>query len=205
MAYIWKLRFVCPTCWIVIPGLMIFSHLLRHESPRALGFRLHNLAATLNELGPMLLVIALLLLSAGMVLRTLRQTALEDIVFAVATYLPWGLSQQYALNGYFLNRFDAALSDRAASFLAALCLCAAQAPSPYGHHAPAGLGLHAPLPAYPQLVLPSNPRTPRSGCSCSSWCRTPSAAICGSAPLVPTLVAPADVGADRLRLHATLP
>jgi hypothetical protein len=78
----------------------------------------------------MLLVIALLLLSAGMVLRTLRQTALEDVVFAVATYLPWGLSQQYALNGYFLNRFDAALSDRAASFLAALCLCAAQAPNP---------------------------------------------------------------------------
>jgi hypothetical protein len=103
MAYIWKLRFVCPTCWIVIPGLIIFSHLLRHESPHALGFRLHNLAATLNELGPMLLVIALLLLSAGMVLRTLRQTALEDVVFAVAAYLPWGLSQQYALNGYFLK------------------------------------------------------------------------------------------------------
>src|ERR1022692_165649 len=117
MAFIWKLRFVCPTCWIVIPGLMIFSHLLRHESPHALGFRLHNLAATLNELGPILLVIALLLLSAGMVLRTLRQTALEDVVFAVAAYLPWGLSQQYALNGYFLNRFDAALSNRAASFL----------------------------------------------------------------------------------------
>jgi membrane protease YdiL (CAAX protease family) len=131
MAYIWKLRFVCPTCWTVIPGLMIFSHLLRHESPHALGFRLHNLAATLNELGPMLLVIALLLLSAGMVLRTLRQTALEEVVFAVAAYLPWGLSQQYALNGHFLNRFDAALSNRAASFLAALCFCAAHAPNPF--------------------------------------------------------------------------
>ena len=41
VAYIWKLRFVCPTCWIVIPGLMIFSHLLRHESPRAQIGRAH--------------------------------------------------------------------------------------------------------------------------------------------------------------------
>lgn len=31
VAYIWKLRFVHPTCWIAIPALMIFSHLLRHE------------------------------------------------------------------------------------------------------------------------------------------------------------------------------
>jgi len=103
VAYIWKLRFVHPHCRIAIPALMFFSHLLRHESPRALGFRLHNLAATLNELGPMLLVIALLLLSAGMVLRTLRQFGFEDALFALAAYLPWGLAQQYALNGYFLK------------------------------------------------------------------------------------------------------
>ena len=100
VAYIWKLGFVHPTCWIAIPALMIFSHLLRHESPRALGFQLHNLANTLNELGPMLILIALLLLSAGMVSRTLRQTGFEDALFALAAYLPWGLSQQYALNGY---------------------------------------------------------------------------------------------------------
>jgi membrane protease YdiL (CAAX protease family) len=131
VAYIWKLRFVHPTCWIAIPALMIFSHLLRHESPRALGFQLHNLPGTLSELGPMLILIALLLLSAGMVLRTLGQTGFEDALFALAAYLPWGLSQQYALNGYFLNRFDAALSNRAASFLAALSFCAAHAPNPF--------------------------------------------------------------------------
>jgi membrane protease YdiL (CAAX protease family) len=131
VAYIWKLRFVHPSCLVAIPALMIFSHLLHHESPRALGFQLHNLKGTLDEMGPALILIALLLLSAGMLFHTLRQTGFEGALLALAAYLPWGLSQQYVLNGYFLNRFDAALSKRAASFLAALLFCAAHAPNPF--------------------------------------------------------------------------
>ena len=131
MAYIWKLRFVHPASWIAIPALMIFSHLLRRESPRALGFQLRNLARALYELGPMLILIAVLLLSAGMLLGTIRRIGFVDVLFALAAYLPWGLSQQYALNGYFLNRFDAALPKRSASFLAALLFCAAHAPNPF--------------------------------------------------------------------------
>jgi hypothetical protein len=38
VAYIWKLRFVYPSCWIAIPVLMLLSHVLRRESPRARGF-----------------------------------------------------------------------------------------------------------------------------------------------------------------------
>ena len=79
----------------------------------------------------MLILIAILLLSAGMVLGTIRRIGLVDVLFALAAYLPWGLAQEYALNGYFLNRFDAALSKRAASFLAALLFCAAHAPNPF--------------------------------------------------------------------------
>ena len=37
MAYIWKLRAVHPASGIAIPFLMILSHVLRRESPRALG------------------------------------------------------------------------------------------------------------------------------------------------------------------------
>jgi membrane protease YdiL (CAAX protease family) len=131
VAYIWKLRFVHPMYWIAIPALMILSHVLHHESPRALGFQLHNLADTLSELGPLLILIVLLLLSAGMALRTVRQMGYMDTLLALAGYLPWGLSQQYALNGYFLNRFDAALSKRGASLLTALFFCAAHAPNPF--------------------------------------------------------------------------
>lgn len=31
--YIWKLRLIHPYSWIAIPVLMMFSHLLRGESP----------------------------------------------------------------------------------------------------------------------------------------------------------------------------
>jgi membrane protease YdiL (CAAX protease family) len=131
MAYIWKVRAAHPTSWIAIPAAMIFSHLLRRESPRALGFQVRNLAGTLYELGPMLIPIAILWLSAGLLLGTIRRIGFVDILFALAAYLPWGLGQEYALNGHFLNRFDAALSKRSASFLAALLFCAAHAPNPF--------------------------------------------------------------------------
>jgi membrane protease YdiL (CAAX protease family) len=131
MAYIWKVRAAHPTSWIAIPAVMIFSHLLRRESPSALGFQLRNLAGALYELGPMLILIAILWLSAGLLLGTIRRIGFVDILFALAAYLPWGLGQEYALNGYFLNRFDGALSKRSASFLAAVLFCAAHAPNPF--------------------------------------------------------------------------
>jgi membrane protease YdiL (CAAX protease family) len=131
VAYIWKLRFVHPSCWIAIPALMGVSHLLRRESPRALGFELRTLPHCLTQLAPVLILIALLLLSAGFVLGTIRPIGFESIVLALAAYLPWGLAQQYALNGYFLNRFDAALSPRAASLLAGLLFSAVHAPNPF--------------------------------------------------------------------------
>jgi len=131
VAYIWKLRFVYPKCWIAIPVLMVLSHLLRHESARSLGFELRKLRSCLDELAPMLLLVGLLLLSAGFVLRTYRLIGFDGALAALAAYLPWGLAQQYALNGYFLNRFDAALSRRAASSLTALLFSAVHAPNPF--------------------------------------------------------------------------
>jgi membrane protease YdiL (CAAX protease family) len=131
VAYIWELRFIHPMSWIAIPAMMILSHWLHHESPRALGFQLHNLAGTLRELGPLLILTVLLLLSGGLLLRTVRQIDSTDALLALAGYLPWGLSQQYALNGYFLNRFEAAVSHRVASLLTALFFCAAHAPNPF--------------------------------------------------------------------------
>jgi len=157
VAYIWELRFIHPMSWIAIPAMMILSHWLHHESPRALGFQLHNLAGTLRELGPLLILTVLLLLSGGLLLRTVRQIDSTDALLALAGYLPWGLSQQYALNGYFLNRFEAAVSHRVASLLTAVLLRRPRAESfPAGHHASSGLVLHAGLPAYAQSVLSRN-------------------------------------------------
>ena len=131
VAYIWKLRFTHPKCWIAIPALMLLSHLLRRESARALGFEPRTLRHGLDELAPLLILIALLMLAAGTLLRSLRQTGFDAGLAGLAAYLLWGLTQQYALNGYFLNRLDAAVSARAASVLAALLFSLAHAPNPF--------------------------------------------------------------------------
>lgn len=133
VAYIWRLRFTEPKSWIVILVLMILSHLLRNESPRSLGFQLDNLRDSRKVVAAVLgiawVLIALLLLAEGLGWHTLRPTGFEGALLALAAYLPWGLAQQYAVNGYFLNRFSAELSRRAASFSAALLFSAAHAPN----------------------------------------------------------------------------
>jgi membrane protease YdiL (CAAX protease family) len=129
LAYIWKLRFSHPSFWIVILAVMLLSHLLRRESPRSLGFELHNLRSGLRELAPALMLFALVMLSTGALFRTLRPIGFTGDLLVLAVYLPWGLVQQYALNGYFLNRFAAVLPKRAASVTVAVLFCAVHAPN----------------------------------------------------------------------------
>jgi membrane protease YdiL (CAAX protease family) len=131
IAYIWKLRAIHPNFWTVIPALMFLSHLLHQETPRALGFKLHGLASHLKQLAPLLALIAAVMLSMGALLHTLRPIGFAGVLLALLPYLPWGLTQQYILNGYFLNRFDALLSPGGAGLLAALLFSAAHAPNPF--------------------------------------------------------------------------
>jgi len=131
MAYIWKLRAIYPSLWIAIPALMIVSHILHHETPSALGFRPRGLPSLLKKLAPMLILIAAALLSAGALFHTFRPIGFRAALLSFLPYLPWGLAQQYILNGYFLNRLDAALPGRAAAPLAALLFSAAHAPNPF--------------------------------------------------------------------------
>jgi len=129
VAYIWGLRAMYPNLWMAILGLMLLSHLLRGESPGMLGFGMRNLQGVMRELAPLLAFLALLMLACGILLRTIRPISLDGAVAALAAYLPWGLLQQYILNGYFLNRFDAVLSPRAAAMIKATLFCAAHAPN----------------------------------------------------------------------------
>jgi len=129
VAYIWKLRFLYPISWVAIPALMLLSHVRRHEKPHVLGFRLDNLGLLLKEFAPLLIPMVALPAAAGAWFHTFRQIGFDGILLSLAAYLPWGLAQEYALNGYFLNRFDAVLSRRTASMLSALLFCAAHAPN----------------------------------------------------------------------------
>ena len=129
IAYIWELRELNHNLWMVILALMLLSHVLHRETAASLGFGLRNLCDCVRELLPALTLLALVLLSGGILLRTVRQIGSERAVLSLAAYLPWGLAQQYALNGYFLNRLDALMSRRAAPLVAAAALSCAHAPN----------------------------------------------------------------------------
>jgi membrane protease YdiL (CAAX protease family) len=119
MAYIWELRYSHRGAWLGILGLMLLSHRLRGERAEALGFRRRNLRGCLEELAPPLVFLALVLVACGILLQTTRPMRSDQAFWALAGYLPWGLFQQYVLNGYFLNRFDSALSRRSAPMISA--------------------------------------------------------------------------------------
>jgi len=129
MAYIWRLRFTHPWSFLPVIGLVVASHLVRHERARSLGFRMKCLGDCLRRFGPALIAIALLLCAAGLIMGTVRHIGFEHGAGALALYLPWGLFQQYLLNGYFLKRFDTVLGPRPAALLAAGLFSAVHSPN----------------------------------------------------------------------------
>lgn len=129
MAYIWILRFAHHWAWAGILALMVASHALHREDAGGLGFRWSNLPECLAEFAPALAFSALLLFAIGMLLDTTRPVRPDQALLSWAAYIPWGIFQQYILNGYFLTRFDAAVSRRAASALAAAFFAGAHTPN----------------------------------------------------------------------------
>lgn len=129
LGYIWSLRFRHPWSWVALIGFVVLSHVVRRERPPALGFRVARLGDCLRTFGPALLAVALVLAAAGVELGTVRPIGLERAVSAFALYLPWGLFQQYLMNGYFLKRLDAALSPRAADIATAALFSVVHTPN----------------------------------------------------------------------------
>jgi hypothetical protein len=129
VAYVWNLRFSHGGAWVWILGLMLLSHLVRRESAYSLGFRTRHMRECWRELGPLLAFLTLLMLASGILLHTMRPIAVGTAMASWAAYVPWGVFQQYVLNGYFLNRLDALLGRRAASLMAAALFCGVHAPN----------------------------------------------------------------------------
>src|SRR5262249_45062359 len=128
LLYIWKLRRPHPFAWILILGLVLASHALRHETAAGLGFRLQNLEKTAEVFMPVVLLLALGLLGLGFVSRTIRNVSPQSGLSSLAFYCIWGLFQQYVLNGFFVNRF-AEVSRRGAPLMAAACFSAVHTPN----------------------------------------------------------------------------
>ena len=117
MAYVWVWRFTHPMLWLPVVGLILASQLARGDGAASLGFRIENFGACARRFGPALIGVALTMLAAGLVLGTIRPIGFEQALLSFGLYLPWGLFQQYLLIGYFLTRFEAALSRNAATIL----------------------------------------------------------------------------------------
>jgi membrane protease YdiL (CAAX protease family) len=129
MAYIWKWRFTHPRLWLPVVALTLASHVAHRERAAALGFQIKNFAVCLRRLGPVLIGLALAMFSAGWLLGTIRPIGFHQRIESFALYLPWGLFQQYLLNGYFLARFETALSRNAASILTSGLFSAVHSPN----------------------------------------------------------------------------
>jgi len=128
-AYIWSLRYSYRPLWAAILALIVLSHAVHREWPRELGFRRDNFRKAADAFAPVIGLVALGMLGAGLVFRTLRPVGWGAAFWSLALYIPWGTFQQYLLNGYFLNRLDAALSRRAAPIAAAALFSAAHVPN----------------------------------------------------------------------------
>src|SRR4051812_28475855 len=100
MAYIWGLRYRHPAMWLVILGLMLLSHLAHRDHAKALGFETGRFRECLDEFSPAMVLLALVMLASGMLLQTTRPIGFDRAMESWMAYLPWGLFQQYILNGY---------------------------------------------------------------------------------------------------------
>ena len=120
MGYIWIWRARHPYLWIAILACLLLSHWLHREGARELGFGRASLSECAHRFAPLLTVLALVMLAAGLLLNTTRRMAADQAFLALFAYLPWGVVQQYMLNGYFLNRFDRAFSPRASAWITAV-------------------------------------------------------------------------------------
>ena len=129
MAYIWTLRYSNRAWWIAILALMLLSHAVRRENTTFLGFHRRNLKECWRDFGPILAFLTLLLLACGILAQTTRPIRFERALMTWAGYFPWGLLQQYILNGYFLNRLDGAVSRQAAPLYSAALFSGAHLPN----------------------------------------------------------------------------
>jgi len=110
MLYIWRLRYTAPRAWIYILAAVVASHILRRERSAGLGFRWRNFKECMEALAPAVALLGLSLLASGVLLQTRRNITLDKGLLCFLAYCPWGLFQQYLLNGYFANRLLAVAS-----------------------------------------------------------------------------------------------
>ena len=129
MLYIWQLRFTEPHAWILIVSYFIASHWWHGDRSSSLGFRVANFRECVEHLAPALLLLVLALISGGVLMQTIRPITPEYGFMCLLAYCPWGIFQQYLLNGYIANRLLAVSSGRYVPLIAASLFAGAHLPN----------------------------------------------------------------------------
>src|SRR5215469_807721 len=129
MDYIWRLRYTHPVFWLAIIGLIAASHWVHREKAASLGFQSVNFRKCVEDFAPAVVLLGLMLVGFGQVMETIRPVGFDGAMLAWCGYLPWGLFQQYILNGYFLNRLERVVPHRAAMMLTAVLFSGAHLPN----------------------------------------------------------------------------
>ncbi len=129
MAYIWRFRAIYPWSWTLILALILLSHALRGERPAALGFRRAGFTACCRRYAAPVAGAAAILLAAAFASGTLRPMTARGIALSLGLYVPWGIFQEYLLNGYMFRRLAGALAPAKASVTAAALFSLAHLPN----------------------------------------------------------------------------
>ena len=129
MLYIWVLRPTYHHLWLAILALILISHLVHAERAEGIGFRYANLSACWVRFAPVLALVVVAMLSLGLLFETTRSIRFEEAMLVWLAYLPWGLFQQYLMNGYFLKRFEGSLRPDAAPAVTAVLFAGAHLPN----------------------------------------------------------------------------
>ena len=129
MTFIWVLRARHPAVVIYGIAFLLLSHAAHGETFRSLGFGRESLRECTHRFAPLLTLLALAVFGAALLLHTTRRIAHDQAFFALAAYLPWGVFQQYLLNGYFLNRLDRSFPPRTSAWLTAMLFSVVHTPN----------------------------------------------------------------------------
>jgi Type II CAAX prenyl endopeptidase Rce1-like len=129
MAHIWVFRVGHPWSWTLVLAVVLVSHLARRERPATIGYRAQEFNACLRRYGPAVAAIVAIGFASASQWGTLRPMTARGLALSLGLYLPWGLLQQYLLNGYLLNRLERALSPAKATSLAAALFSLAHLPN----------------------------------------------------------------------------
>jgi hypothetical protein len=112
LSYIWYFQARFHSSWMILLAMVLASHVVRGESPAALGLRTTGFKECARRYAIPVLLVAAIGTTLGFAFDTVRHVAVWRVAGVLGGYCIWALFQQYLLNGYFTNRLQASFDTR---------------------------------------------------------------------------------------------